>query len=90
MALIVPKYFNEYWKVYGNNLSKYYFRIYVFHFCQFWKRRAPTNDEDPSNEIFKILNMEPIFIKNHEWMFANMAPISLSKHKIAFLGILKC
>ena len=57
-------------------------------FCQFWKRQAPTNDEDPSNKIFKILNMGPISIKKHEWMLANMVPISISKHKMTFIGIL--
>ena len=31
-----------------------------FTFCQIWKRRAPTNDEDPSKKLFKILNMRPI------------------------------
>ena len=55
-----------------------------FNFCQFWKRRAPKNDEDPFNKIFKILNMGSISIKKHEWIFANMVPISISKHEQFF------
>ena len=59
-----------------------------FILCQFWKGRAPKNDEDPFNKILKIFNMGPISLEKHEWMFANMVPISISKHKIAFLGFL--
>ena len=28
--------------------------------CQIWKRRAPKNDEDPSKNFLKILDMGPI------------------------------
>ena len=45
--------------------------------CQFWRRRAPINSEDPSNEIFKIFNMRPISTWKHEWIFTNMVPISI-------------
>ena len=31
--------------------------------------------------------MGPIPIKKHEWGFANMVPISISKHKMSFFGI---
>ena len=76
-------------KYMGTSLNKIMFAYLDFIVCQFWKRRAPENNEDPLNKISKILNMGPISIKNHEWIFANMVPISLSKHKMAFLGILK-
>ena len=52
---------------------------------QLLKRRAPTNDEDPFNEISKIMDTRPISIKKHEWTFAKMVPISNTKHKMAFL-----
>ena len=35
-------------------------RIWTSKKCQFWKRRAPTNDEDPFNKIPKIMDMRPI------------------------------
>ena len=53
---------------------------------QIWKRRAPKNDEDRFNEISKIMDMGPISIKKHEWMFANMLPISNTEHKRFVLG----
>ena len=49
-----------------------------FHFCQFLKRRAPINDDG----IFKIMDMRPISIKKHEWIFADTGrskKISLSQ-----------
>ena len=45
--------------------------------CQIWKRRAPENDEDPSNKIPKIMDMRPISAWKHEWIFPNMVPISI-------------
>ena len=57
-----------------------------FIFCQFWKRRAQRNDEDPFNKIFKIMDMRPISIKKHEWNFANMVPRSTTKHKMTFFN----
>ena len=64
----------------GTSFKKYV-HIWTSKKCQFWKRQAPKNPEDPSNEIFKILNMGPISIKKHEWIFAIMIPISISEHK---------
>ena len=61
----------------GTALNNIIFTYLYFRKCQFWKRRAPTNDEDPFNTIFKILNMGPISIETHEWIFANMVPISI-------------
>ena len=52
--------------------------------CEFWKRWAPKNDEDPSNKISKIMDMRPISIKKHEWKFANMVTRSSTKHKLEF------
>ena len=40
-------------------------KSWVSMFCQFWKRRAPGNDEDPF-KIAKILNMRLISIRRHE------------------------
>ena len=53
--------------------------------CQFWRRRAPKNPKESSNEIFKIMDMEPTSIKQHEWDYANMVPISTTKHKMFFV-----
>ena len=30
------------------------------------------------------MDMRPTSIKQHEWIFANMAPISITKHKMFF------
>ena len=40
--------------------------------CQFWKRQASNNDEGPLNKISKIMEMRPISIQKHEWIFANV------------------
>ena len=53
-------------------------------FCQFWKRRAPTNDEDPCNKISKNMGMRSISIKKHEWILAEIVPIAISTHKMTF------
>ena len=52
--------------------------------CQFWKRRAPGNDEDPSEQIFKILDMRSISIKKHSF-FPNTVAISISKNSSNFV-----
>ena len=31
--------------------------------------------------------MRPIFIKKHEWDFANMVPIAITKHKMTFRNL---
>ena len=36
------------------------------HFCQFGKRRAPKNDENPLNKIPGILDMKSISIEKHD------------------------
>ena len=41
-------------------------KVPKIHFCQFRKRRAPGNDEDPFNKILKILDMRSISIKKHK------------------------
>ena len=42
----------------------------------FWKRRAPTNDEDPFNKFLKLLDMGSISIKKYEmgiwWYVTNI------------------
>ena len=53
-------------------------------FYQFLKRRAPENDEDPCNKMSKIMRMRPISIKKYEWIFTNMAQVSITKHKMTF------
>ena len=51
--------------------------------CQFWKRRAPRNDEDPSNKISKMMDMRPTSIKTHEWIFVNIVhQKKLAGHKV--------
>ena len=57
--------------------------------CQFWKRRAPKNDEDPSNKIFKILNMGPISTWKHEMILWESLRISTWKHEMMFWEYLK-
>ena len=49
-------------------------------FCQFWRRRAPTNPDDPSRKILKFLDMRSISIQSMEWNSANMDKISVKKH----------
>ena len=44
----------------GTSLNNIIVAYLNFIFRQFRKRRAPTNDEDPFNKTFKILNMGPI------------------------------
>ena len=44
-------------------------------------RKVPNNR---LMEILKILDMRPISSKKHEWYFANIVPISITKHKMAF------
>ena len=46
--------------------------------------RAPTNPDEPSNEILNILEMGPISIKMHEMEIGNMEPISV-KNSEGFL-----
>ena len=54
-------------------------------FCQFLKRRAPDNHEESSNEISEIMEMMQISTKRHEWIFANVVPISMTEHKMTFV-----
>ena len=53
--------------------------------CRFLKRRAPRNPEESFDEISKIMEMRPISIKKHEGIFANIGPISITKHKMTLL-----
>jgi hypothetical protein len=62
LAFIIPKYFKKYGKVYGDIFKTYYFYISGPKNCQIWKRRAPKNDEDPSNQIPKIMDVRPISV----------------------------
>ena len=45
------------------------------------EKTGTESPEDPSNKIYKILNMGPISTRKHEWIFINMVPISISKHE---------
>ena len=47
-------------KYMGTSLPILFVYIWTSTNRQFWKRRAPENDEDLFNEIFKILKMGPI------------------------------
>ena len=77
----------------SNNIRQYMdiflrneiFAYLGFIFCQVWKRQALTNDEDPFHEIFKTMDMRPISIKKHEWNFANIVQVSITKHTMSFL-----
>ena len=40
----------------------------------FWKRRAPTNYEDPSKHILNILDMRSMSTRKHEWHFGSYLP----------------
>ena len=54
------------------HLGKYYFHIWEFGNPKLWhfsKRRAPQNDEDPSKNFLKILNMGQISTWRHEMIF---------------------
>ena len=42
--------------------KRLFLHIWTSKKCQIWKRRAPENDEDPSKNFLKILNMGPISI----------------------------
>ena len=39
--------------------------------------------------ISKTMDMGPVSIKKHEWFFANVVPISTTKHEMTLWGILK-
>ncbi len=56
----------------GTSLKDNMFAYMDFIFCQFWKRWAPKNDEDPFNKISQSMHMRPISSKQHERIFANM------------------
>ena len=64
----------------GNIFQILFLHIWTSMLCQFWKRWAPNNDEDPSNRISKIMDMASISIKKHERIFADMVSISTTKH----------
>ena len=42
---------------------------------QIWKRRAPTHNEDPSQQISKLLNMRSRSIKNMKWKFGKSSKL---------------
>ena len=54
-------------------------------FVFYWKRRAPKKDEGPFDKFLEILDMGPIFTRNHEWIFGNMGSISTRKRERDFL-----
>ena len=66
-----------------NHFSKTFLHINRFWISKalgFSKRHAPNNYEESCNKILKSLDMRPISIKKHESNFANMVPISATKH----------
>ena len=54
-------------------------------FCQFLKRLAPKNDEDPSNKFSRIMDMGLMPTTKHERIFAEIVPVSITNHKMTFL-----
>ena len=72
---IIPKYFKEYKKNHGDILENIIFHIWEFgksKMLTFSKRRAPENDDDPSKNFLKILNMGPLSTWKHEMIFGNI------------------
>ena len=59
------------------------FRVMDFHVFETSKRRAPTNDKGPFNQILKVLDVRSISTREHEWNFGSMVPISTRKHEMA-------
>ena len=57
--LNIPRYFERYQKIWEHARKTIMFTVYKFQkigdlmFYRFGKRRSPTNDEDPFNEILK-------------------------------------
>ena len=41
------------------------------------------DDEDPLNKISQIMDLRPISIKKHEWIFANM----VDQKRLAYLKV---
>ena len=58
--LIITEMLQEIQENYGGILKSIIFTYMDFKKCQIWKRRAPKNDEDPSKNFLKILDMGPI------------------------------
>ena len=82
-----PRYFknirkmpNLFWEILFWEISA--FSMEIDNFQKKWKRRRPTNPDDPSDELFRILNMGSISIKNMRWKFGTMGSISSRKHKM--------
>ena len=69
--------------------EKYFYIYGLPKLCQLGKRRAPTNSEESFNEISKIMDMRPMSIKKHECIFANIVPISITKHKMCLFAFSK-
>ena len=46
--------------IWEHPLKILFLHIWTSRKCQIWKRRAPKNDEDPSKNFLKILDMGPI------------------------------
>ena len=65
-------------KYMGTSLKHIIFVYMDLKKCQIWKRRAPTNDEDPSKNFLKILDMYFISIKKMRWKFGDMYQILFS------------
>ena len=80
VSLETPDYLKRTKKIPWNMSKSYYFHKSHFlespDFCQFRKRWVPENDEDPCNEILKILAVRSISIKNMKWKFGIMEQIS--------------
>ena len=49
-----------------------------------FEKAGTEHDEDPSNEILKILDMRPTSTRKHGWIFAKMVPIPTTNHKMKF------
>ena len=83
-----PKHFNNHEENPQTSSTNIIFAYLDFqHFVNFGK---DGHREIPKNRLMKapkIIDVRPRSIKKHEWIFANMVPTSITKHK---MNILQC
>ena len=86
----LPKHFKRIKKhpsIISQNIIFICFKIVDFPKWNIWRRRAPTNDEDPFKQCLKILDTRSISTRKQEWNFGSMRPISTRKHEVEFCNL---
>ena len=68
-------------------LSMHITKFRAYRFLEISEKTGTEHDEESSKTILNILDMRPTSVKKHEWDFANMLPISSTKHKMTFLNL---